>query len=354
MSSIDATPGTPIAQAPTAVSAPSASNGLDAAIHSPAGLRAVRRVPVRVDLSGGGEGDRLASAFELCREVAKSRARNFYYGLRLTPEPRRSAIYAVYAWMRAADDIADGEGDIGDRRLRLDRFAETTRRAFRDDAATADDPVLLAFATTVRAYALEPSWFDDVIVGLQGDLAAAPVPDDAALATYCYRVAGTVGLSCVGIWGLRPGADIPRAGELAQVQGQAFQRTNILRDFAEDFDLEPSRVYLPMDAFARHGLTPRQLRDWAKPDACRALVLEQAAIARSAYNRARPLADLIDAPCVPTLWAMTEIYSGILAAIERSPRAIVGPKRVGLSAAKKAAIAARAVLGARRAAGSAK
>lgn len=345
MSPIDATPGTPIAPAPDPASRPSAA------------FRGPRRSAVRVDPS---DGQRLAAAFETCRQVAKTRARNFYYGLRLTPEPRRSAIYAVYAWMRAADDIADGDADPAARRARLDQFAASTHDALYDplhaplhdgDRAGAElSPVLLAFATTVRAYGLEPSWFDDVIVGLQGDLTAQPVPDDAALTTYCYRVAGTVGLSCVGIWGLRLGADADRAAELAQVQGQAFQRTNILRDFAEDFDLSPSRVYLPMDAFARHAISPRELRAWAKPDACRAVVLEQAAVARSAYDLAAPLVDLIDPACVPTLWAMTEIYSGILGAIERSPGAIVGSKRVGLSAAKKAAIAARAVLGARRAA----
>lgn len=349
MSSIDATPphGTQIAPAATL-----SCSGVDDP--HPGAVRPTRRSPVRIDLV---QGDRLAAAFETCRAVAKSRAKNFYYGLRLTPEPRRSAIYAVYAWMRAADDIADEGGPVGDRRRELDRFAETTRRALREESAggpETEDPVLLAFATTVRAYALDPTWFDEVIVGLQGDLGAAPVPDDAALTTYCYRVAGTVGLSCVGIWGLRPGASADRASELAQVQGQAFQRTNILRDLAEDFDLTPSRVYLPQDAFVRHALTPRELRTWSKPDACRALVLEQAGLARAAYERAAPLVELIDPACVPTLWAMKEIYSGILAAIERAPHAIVGSKRVGLSAPKKAAIAARAMLGAHRAAGPAK
>jgi phytoene synthase len=347
LSTIDATPGTPTAPDPATrtvaeVGAMGAMGG--------GGLPG-RRPAVRVDFAEREAGDRLGAAFEACRQVAKSRARNFYYGLRLTPEPRRSAIYAVYAWMRAADDIADDGGDLAGRRARLESFAGATRAAFRDDVDGVDEPVLLAFATTVRAYALDPAWFDEVIAGLQGDLAGAPLPDDAALSTYCYRVAGTVGLSCVGIWGLRLGADPDRAAELAQVQGQAFQRTNILRDFAEDFDLTPSRVYLPVDAFARHGLAPRQLRDWASPDPCEALVLEQAAIARAAYERAAPLRDLIDPACVPTLWAMTEIYSGILAVIERSPRAIVAGRRVGLSAAKKAAIAARAVLGARRSGG---
>ncbi len=305
--------------------------------------RAPRRVAgVRVDHA---DAHRLAAAFDHCRAIAKARARNFYYGLRLTPEPRRSAIYAVYAWMRAADDIADAPGDTAGRRHRLDEFAAATRAALAAPDFAPGDPTLLAFATTVRAYDLDPAWFADVILGLQGDLDAAPMPDDPALTTYCYRVAGTVGLSCVGIWGLRPGADPDRAAELAKIQGQAFQRTNILRDFAEDFDLSPSRVYLPLDAFARHGITPDILRAWSSPAACERFVLEQATIARNAYQQAAPLRAIIDPACAPTLWAMTEIYSGILAAIERSPRAIVGPRRVGLSAARKAAIAAQAVLG---------
>jgi phytoene synthase len=288
----------------------------------------------------GIDASRLAEAYAHCAEIARTRARNFYYGLRLTPEPRRSAIYSIYAWMRAADDVADGPDSPADRHERLRVFGARTRRITGGELPNESDDLLwLALAATTRRFPIDPAIFDDMLLGLNEDLDHPGYATDAELSMYCYRVAGTAGLACVWIWGLKPGIDPAHARDLALRRGQAFQRTNILRDFAQDFDESPSRVYLPQDAFDRHGLTSDDVRHWRTPDRCEAFIREQARIARDHYTASAELQSLIDPACSPTLWAMTRIYSGLLEIIEQDPARIAGAKRIRLSGAKKAGIA---------------
>lgn len=301
--------------------------------------------------------DEIAAAYAHCREVTRTRARNFYYGLRLTPEPRRSAIYSIYAWMRSADDAVDRPGPPHERRARLEQFASWSEdllgRTIGGDTVDAAEvgPLGLALAATVASYPVEPAVFRDTIAGMRRDLDSRAFADESELARYCYCVAGTAGLACVSIWGLQEGAQRHgrKARELALRRGQAFQRTNILRDFAADFDgaeSGESRVYLPREAMSKHGLTAERLRAWADPAACSACVREQASLARENYLLSAELESLIDPACAPTLWAMTRIYSGLLAQIEADPRRAIR-SRVRLAPTTKAMIAIRASIGAR-------
>jgi len=139
----------------------------------------------------------------------------------------------------------------------------------------------------------------------------------------------------------------PIAIELAANRGIAFQLTNILRDYKQDFDA--GRMYLPREDFDRFSLTPAELRRWSKPAACQAMMLHQINRAKSFYERSAGLEDLISPPCRPTLWAMTAIYRSLLRKIEQQPKRIVLARRVRLSAMHKGAIALRARWAARSA-----
>lgn len=302
----------------------------------------------------------LRHAYACCGEVVKRRARNFYYGLRLTPEPRRSAIYSVYAWMRAADDEADDAGSIEHKRERLRRFRDATEALLSggDLGPRAGDPAFVAFAHTVHAFALDPADLRALLDGLDFDLdhearaaaARAQQGDRAApvlmcssreeLQTYCYRVASTVGLVCIKIWGLAPNAKWEEARPLAIRRGLAFQLTNILRDFGEDFD--EGRVYLPSDDLRAAGITPTDLRRWTRPRECDALVRGLSSWARGEYEASQPLDAMVDPMCFATLRTMTRIYSGLLTVVERDPRRIVGGPRIRLQSMHKAGIALRA------------
>lgn len=297
----------------------------------------------------------LEAAYAHCAGVVRSRARNFYYGLRLTPEPKRSAVYSVYAWMRAADDITDEAATPDRKRAALGAFAATTERLIAGDAldgAAAGCPVWTAFGETYRRYGLEPETLRSLIEGLDWDIEVErragtdPVrlcATRADLERYCYCVASTVGLICVRIWGLRDGADGPESRRLAVKRGLAFQLTNILRDFGEDYDA--GRVYLPGSEFDGAGITPAQLRTWSRPVECERVMGGLASWARSAYTESGPLDEMIDPSCAPGLRAMTAIYAGLLGVIEDDPSRVVGTRRVRLQSATKAGIAIKALVG---------
>lgn len=301
----------------------------------------------------------LASAYAHCAHIARTRARNFYYGLRLTPEPKRSAIYSVYAWMRAADDEADAATDASEKRRRLDAFRATTERMLRGGSGSVADegPVWRAFARTVTDFGLSPQDLRHLLDGLDRDLdaelagrargggVAMICSDRQQLREYCYCVASTVGLVCVGIWGLRAPELAEPARPLSVQRGLAFQLTNILRDFAQDHD--EGRVYLARSDFERHGLTPGELRRWEHPDRCAALVRDVASWARSQYDDSAVLDEMLDRACVPAIRAMTGIYSGLLGIIERSPARIAGPARIRLPSWAKAVLALRALAAAK-------
>ncbi len=280
----------------------------------------------------------LARAFEHCRAVTRRRARNFYYGLKLTPQPQRSALYAIYAWMRRADDLVDstpGESEAGRREIAA--FGAATDAALSGRAAR-DEHLWVALADTARRFELPREAFHMVLEGQLRDLSGARYDSFSDVRDYCYHVASTVGLICISVWGYSD----PAARELAVDRGIAFQLTNILRDYKEDFDA--GRVYLPADDFARHGLTPEQLRHWTLPVACRAMISELAARTRSFYERSAPLDRMICRCGRPTLQAMTTIYGALLTKIERSPRRIVAQRRLRISSPRKGSIALRARL----------
>ncbi|MDY7109521.1 MAG: phytoene/squalene synthase family protein [Planctomycetota bacterium] len=278
-----------------------------------------------------------AEAMRYCRDLTRRRAKNFYYGLKLLPEPQRSALYAVYAWMRRADDLADGPRRVDTElaRARLEDFRRATTAVF-DGGGIDDDPVLISLREVADRYPIRLEHFEAMLDGQLDDLIHRRYDTFDELREYCYRVASTVGLICITIWGY----DDEHAAMLAVDRGIAFQLTNVLRDFVEDDDI--GRVYLPAEDFARHGLDPAALRRWADEPRCRRFVLEQVERAESFYRRSQPLDDLIDRDCLPTLWAMTAIYRGLLAKMKRDPRQIVSGPRIRLTAAHKGLIALRA------------
>jgi phytoene/squalene synthetase len=123
-------------------------------------------------------------------------------------------------------------------------------------------------------------------------------------------------------------------------RGIAFQLTNILRDYGQDFDT--GRVYLPDEDFARCKITAEQVRRWNDPGACNVLLWQQIDRAEEFYKRSEPLDELITPSCRPTLWAMTTIYRGLLEKMKNDPSRLVLGGRLRLSAARKGVIAIRA------------
>lgn len=309
----------------------------------------------------------LDRAFAWCERVTRERAGNFYHGLKLTPTRKRAALFALYAWMREADDLVDGgaaglrgqpsavshrpsggdrlpatPGDSGahavshECRSALDQFRADTDASLAGQPASSPSPLWVALSAVARDFPIRRQHFHDMIDGQIADLTVRSYATFEDLRAYCYRVASTVGLLCISIWGYSD----PAAERHAVDRGVAFQLTNILRDVAEDFD--GGRVYLPGEDFERHGLTPEVLRHWRAPDRCARFMAEQVQRARDHYVRSTPLEGLIEPDCRPVLWAMTTIYASLLEKIGRHPRRAATGGRVRLSAFRKGLIALEA------------
>ena len=281
----------------------------------------------------------LRAAYSVCRHIARSAAKNFYYGFLALPARKRNALSAVYAFMRHADDISDDPSTPPEqRREKLDEWMSALQRVV--DGERTDDPVLFALADAQRRYNIPLELLEKLVQGTEMDVPvnAAEAADAGApqlqyetfdqLYDYCYHVASVVGLVCIRIFGYRD----PRAEKLAEETGVAFQLTNILRDVKEDAAL--GRVYLPREDFARFGLEVCTLKKEAASTSLRPLLEFEALRARAYYRSAEELLPLIDDDSQAALWTLVEIYRRLLEKIAARNYDVFS-QRVALTPAEK-------------------
>ena len=262
----------------------------------------------------------LDMAYSVCRHIARSAAKNFYYGFVVLPQRKRNALSAVYAFMRRCDDITD---DITlspqDRHNRLAEWLDRAHRAFA--AQPTDDPVLLGLTDAQRIYQIPIGLLDQLAYGTAADLdyghletsAGAPLAARyqtfEELRQYCYGVASVVGLVCIKIFGYHD----PAAEPLAERCGLAFQLTNIIRDVKEDVAM--GRVYFPQEDLAQCGLTATDLAS-PSTDAdiarIRPLLAMEADRARECYRSGEELIPLVNEDSQPALWVLITIYRRLL------------------------------------------
>lgn len=172
---------------------------------------------------------------------------SFYTAMRILPAPRRDAMYAVYAFCRAVDDIADSDGPRGDRLAALQRWREDIDALYSGAVPAA----LAGLAEPTRRFGLQRKDYHAVIDGMAMDVTGdIRAPDWPILDLYCDRVASAVGRLSVRIFGLDPAL----GDELAHHLGRALQLTNILRDVDEDAGI--GRLYLPREAMQKAGIDP--------------------------------------------------------------------------------------------------
>jgi len=274
----------------------------------------------------------LEQSYRHCREVARSRAKNFYYSFLLLPREQRDAMCAVYAFMRYCDDLSD---EPGASREPLERWRTALDHAL---AGRYDGhPTLPAFDDTVKRYRIPRQYFHEMIDGVSSDLEPRRIGVFSELYRYCYQVASVVGLTTIHIFGF----DSPSALPLAEKCGVAFQLTNILRDVREDAGR--GRIYLPEEDLARFGVSAADLEAGRHTEEFTNLMRFEAARARAYYDESRPLLEMVSARSRPSLWALVEIYSRLLAKIEAANYDVLS-RRIALTALEKSRIVVRAGL----------
>ena len=244
-------------------------------------------------------------AYSVCRRITKAAAKNFYYAFLVLPAPKRQALYAVYAFMRRCDDIADDMSlTAHDRRLKLGAWVEAFHQAQAGKAT--DDPVQLALADAVRRFQIPPVFLDQLAYGTAMDIAengALPRPPRELLlrtplaplslpqpsATRHLMICICTATGWPRSWGwyafVFSAIAMPPPKRWPSVAALAFQLTNIIRDVKEDAAM--SRVYIPQEDLAKFDIAASELRAGKDLDRIRPLLAREAERAREFYRVGR-------------------------------------------------------------------
>jgi phytoene synthase len=230
--------------------------------------------------------ERLERAYVECEDIARAASSSFFRSFRHLPEPKRRAVNALYAFCRRVDDIVDGdwlpehnlthlneattlrmEQLLSERkvnpifsekehkdRLRALMFFREQLAAIQDGQAMTE-PVFVALSDTLRRYPIDVEHLGELINGMEDDLFETTYARFEDLRRYCYRVASTVGLCLIEIYGYSDANARRHAVEM----GLFLQLVNVLRDIQED--LGRNRIYLPTEELAKFGLTHADLND---------------------------------------------------------------------------------------------
>ncbi|MEU3272906.1 phytoene/squalene synthase family protein [Saccharomonospora sp. NPDC006951] len=287
----------------------------------------------------------LATAYATCRRINARHGRTFFLATRLLPAHARPAAHALYGFARSVDELVDNPREGSDPATMLAACSRALDRVYArgNDAEPLTDPVLLAFADTVRRYGLERELFDAFLHSMELDLWVREYATFAELSEYTHGSAEVIGLQMLPVLG----TVVPRdeAAPYAAALGEAFQLTNFLRDVGED--LGRGRLYLPTEELAAYGVE-RHLLEWAwhTGGTDRRITRALAALVarnRAVYRRAGPGIPLLrkeSRSCVRT--ALT-LYEGILDEIVAADYNVLGG-RVAVPRRRRFTVAGTAIL----------
>jgi squalene synthase HpnC len=295
----------------------------------------------------------VVASYEECHRIAREAHSSFYPAFFLLPKPKRDGIVALYAFMRCIDDVSDEGSDLTRKhrglarwRAALDEAITGHSQAFDGNAVgplptgylKGEREVIPALVDTIERYKMPTRYLHDLISGAEMDLTIQSYTSFERLREYCYRVAGTVGLTCTHIFGF----DDSKALELAEKLGLAFQLTNIIRDVHEDKEL--GRVYLPEEDLQHFHVAKEDFGRGEASLGARELLRFEADRAWKFYEEGVQLLGMIEEDSRATLWLLAHTYSALLARIESVDFAVFGG-RVRLTKAEKLKLVAKARFG---------
>lgn len=275
----------------------------------------------------------------LSARITRASGTSFYYAFRVLPAQKRRAIYALYSFCRVVDDCVDEEGGAGE--AGLTRWLGEAQRCYEGRPETELGREL---AEAVARFPIPRACFEDIVAGCRMDLECRRYASFEDLRLYCHRVASSVGLACIEVFGYRNPATRDYALEL----GVALQLTNILRDVGAD--ATRGRLYLPLDDLARFEVSERELfvatQGGPRTGQLDALLRFQAERAKAHYALASERLPPEDRRAMRSAEVMKGIYRELLTRLERLGFPLTG-RRVRVPAWRKAWIALAALAGAR-------
>ncbi len=269
------------------------------------------------------------------RARAGVRGSSFYRSFSLLAPDNRADLYDFYVFCRVVDDLADEPRTDIDVRAHLDAWAWSFAHDFSAPSGWEEAPFFLRTVEIAKKRRIPASLYADIVRGMQDDLTRVRIPDTPALLRYCYRAAGAVGRICIPIFG----GDLDRLGPYADLLGEAFQLTNILRDLAQDAARD--RIYLPADRMSHYGVTEEDVLTGRLHDRMRALLTEIWNRSEEDYDKARQLlSDPADQRTMIAARSMETVYHAIHKKIRKTGFDVYR-QRVGLGPLEKAGVLLR-------------
>ncbi len=231
---------------------------------------------------------------------------SFYAAMRIMPHGQREAMFEIYSFCRAVDDIADDLGPAESRMALLEQWRRKIDSIYLGEGR-AD---LAGLAAAVRDFKLESDDFRAIIDGMEMDVRQTiQAPAFVDLDLYCDRVASAVGRLSSRVFRL----SAEQGRQLAEHLGRALQLTNILRDLDEDAAM--GRLYLPREFLAEAKISSTDpasvLAHPALPEVCGRIV----ALASWRFAEADKLMRTYPRRSVRTPRVMSEAYKSILKAL---------------------------------------
>jgi 15-cis-phytoene synthase len=181
-----------------------------------------------------------STSFEISRVVTNAYSTSFSLGIKVFAKEFREPIYAVYSFVRLADEIVDSFHGY-DKRSLLKKFREETFTAIREGIST--NPVIHAFQQTVHRYNIDNALITAFLNSMEKDLTRTTYNRNN-FDQYIYGSAEVVGLMCLYVFCSGDKDKYNKLYPAAMKLGAAFQKVNFLRDIKDDFE-ERGRIYLP-------------------------------------------------------------------------------------------------------------
>ena len=238
------------------------------------------------------------------KEISKKSKSSFYYAFNLLPEDKRDAMNTVYAFCRKTDDIVDENSDSTD--LKYEKLRKWRIEFEKSFSGHSEYGLLNKLGTTISKFNIPLEPFFELIKGMEMDLQKDRYKSFEDLQVYCYRVASTVGLMCIEIFGYKHQSTKQFAVDL----GIALQMTNILRDIGKD--AKNGRIYLPQEDLKRFSYSETEIMSLVYNNNFRDLMVYESARAKQYFNSATSHLDLDDKKTMFAARAMQHIYSKML------------------------------------------
>ncbi len=255
----------------------------------------------------------LARSYALAAQTTRREAKNFYVAFLTLPREQRLAVYALYAFCRELDSVADeGRISLDERRAGVEAMRGRLATAVAGEPTCERD---LALADAIERFAVDSADLEDVVRGVEADLAPVEMATLDDLERYAYFVASAVGLATLAV--LNGG--VPPTDEMrdrAIRLGLGMQFVNVVRDVGED--AAQGRIYVPRELLERHGASAESIKSRVLTPELHAALAELGDRAREHLRAGRELIRYVPRTSRACLWLLSEVYGRILTRIEQA------------------------------------